>query len=56
MSRARQNSAPLTTEATRPPSCSEVGAWQVADGVVFSVLSSMVLWGVIITSVYQALN
>jgi hypothetical protein len=56
MSRARQNPAPLTTEATRPPVGSEVGVWQVADGVLFSVLSSMVLWSLIITSVYRALS
>ncbi len=56
MSRARRKSASLTTQATRPPIGSEAGVWQVADGVLFSVLSSMVLWGVIITSVYQALN
>ena len=56
MSRARRTSAALPTEATRSPICSDLGVWQVADGVLFSVLSSMVLWGVIITSLYQALN
>jgi hypothetical protein len=34
----------------------EAGSWQLADGVLFSVLSSLVLWSVIITSVYQALS
>jgi hypothetical protein len=34
----------------------EPGAWQIADGVLFSVLSSLVLWSIIITSVYQALT
>ena len=33
---------------------SDIGVWQVADGVLFSVLSSLVLWGMIISSVYQA--
>jgi hypothetical protein len=53
MSRARANTA---TGAARPPICSDVGVWQVADGVLFSVLSSAVLWGIIITTVYEALN
>ncbi len=35
---------------------SDIGAWQLADGVLFSVLSSLVVWGIIITSVYQALT
>ncbi len=35
---------------------SDFGVWQVADGVLFSVLSSLVLWGIIISSVYQALT
>jgi hypothetical protein len=34
----------------------EVTGWQVADGVLFSVLSSLVLWSIIITSLYQALT
>jgi len=34
----------------------EVGMWRVADGVLFSVLSSLVLWSIIITSLYQALT
>jgi hypothetical protein len=56
MSRARPSSATLATESPRAPICSDVGVWQLADGVLFSVLSSMVLWGIIITSVYQALS
>jgi hypothetical protein len=40
----------------QPPLLSEAGVWQVADGVLFSVLSSLVLWCIIITSVYQALT
>ena len=35
---------------------SDIGVWQLADGVLFSVLSSLVLWGIILTSVYQALT
>jgi hypothetical protein len=34
----------------------EARGWQVADGVLFSVLSSLVLWSIIITSLYQALT
>lgn len=56
MPRPRPTSATLATEPARRPICSDEGVWQLADGVLFSVLSSMVLWGIIITSVYQALS
>ena len=57
MSRARQSSSSSATEDhSRPPALAEVGAWQLADGVLFSVLSSLVLWSIIITSVYHALS
>jgi hypothetical protein len=56
MSRARPTSATSRTEPPRAPVCSDVGVWQLADGVLFSVLSSLVLWGIIITSIYHALS
>ncbi|HEX5794998.1 MAG TPA: hypothetical protein VFY19_04090 [Geminicoccaceae bacterium] len=57
MSRARQSSSSSATEDhSRPPALAEVGAWQLADGVLFSVLSSLVLWSIIITSLYHALS
>jgi hypothetical protein len=56
MSRARPSSATSVTEPPRATMCSDVGVWQLADGVLFSVLSSLVLWGIIITSLYQALS
>ena len=30
--------------------------WRLADGVLFSVLSSLVLWSALLTSVYKALG
>jgi hypothetical protein len=56
MARARPTSATSPTAPARRPIWSDEGVWQLADGVLFSVLSSMVLWGIIITSVYQALS
>jgi hypothetical protein len=56
MSRARRTTATLATEPPGVPICADIGAWQLADGVLFSVLSSMVLWGIIITSLYEALT
>ena len=56
MSRARPTSVTLATEPSRAPLCSDVAVWQLADGVLFSVLSSLVLWSIIITSVYRALH
>ena len=56
MSRARQISAAPPPEPPRSPMLSETGAWQIADGVLFSVLSSLVLWSIILTSLYQALT
>jgi hypothetical protein len=53
VSRARP---PVTPSATETQALSEVGAWQLADGVMFSVLSSLVLWSIIITSLYHALT
>jgi hypothetical protein len=57
MSRARPIPTSLATE-TPPgaPALAEIGAWQLADGILFSVLSSLVLWSIIFTSIYQALN
>jgi hypothetical protein len=55
MSPARRN-ASVRTERPRSPISSEVGVWEVADGVWFSVLSSMVLWGILITGLYHALK
>jgi len=57
MSRAHSTSPAAATEAPhRVPALAETGAWQVADGVLFSVLSSLVLWSIIFTSIYNALN
>lgn len=57
MSRARRHS--IVPPADRPPPAplfADAGVWQVADGVLFSVLSSLVLWSIIITSLYQVLT
>lgn len=57
MSRARPSVSSLATEDhSRAPALAEIGAWQLADGVLFSVLSSLVLWSIIITSLYHALS
>jgi len=56
VSRARQSSAAPPPEPPRSPLLSEAGVWRVADGVLFSVLSSLVLWSIILTSLYQALS
>ena len=56
MSRARPMSAAPPPEPPRSPMLSEAGVWRVADGVLFSVLSSLVLWSIILTSLYQALT
>jgi hypothetical protein len=57
VSRARPSSSSSAAEDhARPPALAEIGAWQVADGVLFSVLSSLVLWSIIITSLYHALT
>ena len=40
---------------TVPESLSEAGAWQLADGVLFSVVSSLVLWSILLASLYRAL-
>jgi hypothetical protein len=39
-----------------PGPLSDVAVWPLADGVLFSVLSSMVLWSILLTSLYQALS
>jgi hypothetical protein len=31
-------------------------AWRPADGILFSVVSSLVLWSALLTSVYTALD
>jgi hypothetical protein len=57
VSRARPSVSSLATEDhSRAPALAEIGAWQLADGVLFSVLSSLVLWSIIITSLYHALS
>jgi len=57
VSRARRiPPAPPTDAPPCAPMLAEVGMWRVADGVLFSVLSSLVLWSIIITSLYQALT
>ena len=57
MSRAHLTSPYRATET--PPRASALaddGAWQLADGILFSVLSSLVLWSIIFTSVYRVLS
>ena len=56
MSRARPSSAAPPPEPPRSSVLSETDAWRVADGVLFSVLSSLVLWSIILTSLYRALT
>ena len=57
MSRARPIPTSSATEIPPgAPALAEIGAWQLADGILFSVLSSLVLWSIIFTSVYQALS
>jgi hypothetical protein len=58
MSRAHAHpSTSLPTEPLpRAPALADSGAWQLADGVLFSVLSSLVLWSILFTSVYLALR
>ena len=57
MSRARPTPKSSAIEAPPgPPASAENGAWQLPDGILFSVLSSLVLWSLIFTSVYQALS
>jgi hypothetical protein len=57
MSRAQPSSkSPATESLPRAPALTDGGAWQPADGVMFSILSSLVLWSIIVTSVYRALN
>jgi hypothetical protein len=58
MSRAHAHlSASVPKESPpRVPALGETGAWQPADGVLFSVLSSLVLWSIIFTSIYLALR
>jgi len=53
VSRARPVRSSLATET---PALTDIGGWQLADGVMFSVLSSLVLWSIIITSLYHALT
>jgi hypothetical protein len=57
VSRAHLTSPYRATET--PPRASALaddGAWQLADGILFSVLSSLVLWSIIFTSVYRVLS
>jgi hypothetical protein len=57
MSRAQPSSNPPATESPpRAPALADGGAWQLADGILFSVLSSLVLWSIIVTIVYLALR
>ena len=58
MSRAHTEpwTSPPTEPLPRAPALADSGAWQPADGILFSVLSSLVLWSIIITSVYLALR
>lgn len=57
MSRAHPASPSSATEsAPRAPALADNGAWQLADGVLFSVVSSLVLWSILFTTVYNALN
>lgn len=34
----------------------DAGTWEVADGILFSVLSSLVLWSFILANLYGALT
>ena len=56
MSRARPTPTSAIETPPGAPALAETGAWQPADGILFSVLSSLVLWSIIFTSVYQALS
>lgn len=57
MSRAHPASPSSATESPpRAPALADNGAWQLADGVLFSVVSSLVLWSILFTTVYNALN
>jgi hypothetical protein len=38
------------------PLLSDAAVWQVAEGVLFSVVSSLVLWSIILASLYRALT
>lgn len=44
----------LPTSAAPRVELVEIERWRLADGVMFSVVSSLVLWGVLLTSLYQA--
>jgi hypothetical protein len=48
----------FATSPSEPPPglLADAAVWQLADGVLFSVLSSLVLWSIILTSLYQALS
>jgi hypothetical protein len=57
VSRAHPTSPSRATETPpRAPALADDGAWQLADGILFSVLSSLVLWSIIFTSVYRVLS
>ena len=57
MSRAHATSPHLATQfPPRAPALAETGVWEIVDGVLFSIVSSLVLWSIIFTSVYNALN
>jgi hypothetical protein len=58
MSRAHAElwTSPPTEPLSRAPALADNGAWQPADGILFSVLSSLVLWSILFTSVYLALR
>jgi hypothetical protein len=43
-------------DPVNPLAAVDAGAWEVADGILFGVLSSLVLWSVILTNLYKALS
>ena len=56
MSHVRSDQLALRPDSARRSSLVDAEKWELADGILFSVLSSLVLWSVMLTGLYHALN
>jgi hypothetical protein len=48
--------SPRVDPQQREPLNPDAGAWRISDGVLFSVTSSLVLWGLIVAGLHATLT
>jgi hypothetical protein len=49
-------SSPRADPQEREPLNTDVRAWRISDGVLFSVTSSLLLWGLIVAGLHATLS